>query len=135
MSYPIEDIEGIGPTYGEKLKAAGIETTDDLLDACCAKKGRSSAAESTGVSETLILKWTNMADMMRISGIGPQFAELLEAAGVDTVKELAQRNPDNLATAMAAKNEEKNLTNAVPASSVIAGWIEAAKTTDGKLTY
>ena len=135
MGYPIEDIEGIGPTYGEKLKAAGINTTADLLDACCARKGRASAAESTGVSETLILKWTNMADMMRISGIGPQFAELLEAAGVDTVKELAQRNADNLAAAMAAKNEEKNLTNAVPASSVIAGWIEAVKTTDGKLTY
>ena len=135
MSYPIEDIEGIGPTYGEKLKAAGINTTDDLLDACCGKPGRKSAAESTGLSETLILKWTNMADMMRISGIGPQFAELLEAAGVDTVKELAQRNPDNLAEMMATKNEEKNLTNAVPASSIIAGWIDAAKTTDGRLTY
>lgn len=135
MSYPIEDIEGIGPTYGEKLKAAGINTTDDLLSNCCGKSGRKNAAESTGVSETLILKWTNMADMMRISGIGPQFAELLEAAGVDTVKELAQRNADNLAQMMATKNEEKNLTNAVPASSVIAGWIEAAKTTDGRMTY
>ena len=135
MSYPIEDIEGIGPTYGEKLKAAGINTTGDLLDACCGRSGRKNAAESTGLSEKLILKWTNMADMMRISGIGPQFAELLEAAGVDTVKELAQRNAENLAQAMAEKNEEKNLTNAIPAASVISGWIDAAKTTDGRMTY
>ena len=135
MSYPIEDIEGIGPAYGEKLKAAGINTTDDLLGACCGKQGRGSAAEKTGLSPSLILKWTNMADMMRISGIGPQFAELLEASGVDTVKELAQRNAENLAKAMAEKNEEKNLTNAVPAASVIAGWIEAAKTTEPRMTY
>ncbi|MDF1700055.1 MAG: DUF4332 domain-containing protein [Planctomycetota bacterium] len=135
MTYPIEDIEGIGPAYGEKLKAAGINSTEDLLNACCARPGRKSAAETTGVSETLLLKWTNMADMMRISGIGPQFAELLEAAGVDTVKELAQRNAENLATAMASKNEEKNLTNAVPAASIISGWVEAAKGTEGKMTY
>ena len=135
MTYPIQDIEGIGPTFGEKLAAAGINTTDDLLNRCCGRSGRKTAAAETGVSETLILKWTNMADMMRISGIGPQFAELLEAAGVDTVKELAQRNAENLATAMASKNEEKNLTNAVPAQSVVSGWIEAAKTTEGRMTY
>ena len=135
MTYPIQDIEGIGPTYGEKLAAAGINTTDDLLNQCCGRSGRKNFADTTGVSETLILKWTNMADMMRINGIGPQFAELLEAAGVDTVKELAQRNADNLADAMASKNEEKNLTNAVPASSVIAGWIDAAKNTEGRMTY
>ncbi len=135
MSYPIQDIEGIGPAYGEKLAAAGIENTEQLLENCCGRTGRKNAAEATGLSETLILKWTNMADMMRISGVGPQFAELLEAAGVDTVKELAQRNADNLAEAMAAKNAEKNLTNAVPASTIVAGWIDAAKTTDARMTY
>ncbi len=135
MAYPIQDIQGIGPSYAEKLAAANIENTENLLDQCCGKKGRSNVAAKTGVSESLILTWTNMADMMRISGIGPQFAELLEAAGVDTIKELAQRNADNLAAAMAAKNEEKNLTNAVPAASVISGWIDAAKSTEGKITY
>lgn len=135
MAYPIQDIQGVGPSFAEKLAAANIDNTEKLLDHCCGKKGRVQIAETTGVSESLILKWTNMADMMRISGIGPQFAELLEAAGVDTVKELAQRNADNLAVAMAAKNEEKNLTNAVPASSVIGGWIDAAKTTEAKITH
>lgn len=135
MAYPIQDIQGIGPSFAEKLAAANIDNTDKLLDLCCGKKGRTQIAETTGVSESLILTWTNMADMMRISGIGPQFAELLEAAGVDTVKELAQRNAENLATAMATKNEEKNLTNAVPASSVVAGWIDAAKTTEGKISH
>jgi predicted flap endonuclease-1-like 5' DNA nuclease len=135
MTYPIQDIEGIGPAYAEKLAAADIKTTDDLLSLCCGRSGRAKIAEQTGVSGSLILKWSNMADMMRISGIGPQFAELLEAAGVDTVKELAQRNAENLAAAMAVKNEEKNLTNAVPVASVISGWITAAKSTEPTITH
>ena len=135
MSYPIQDIEGIGPTFGEKLAVAGINTTDDLLNGCCGRSGRKSAAEKTGVSETLILKWTNMADMMRISGIGPQFAEMLEAAGVDTVKELATRRADNLAAKMLEVNEAKNLANATPAESIVAGWIDAAKSTEPKITH
>ena len=135
VAYPIQDIEGIGPAYAEKLKVANIESTETLLDLCGSKKGRVQVAESTGVNESLLLKWSNMADMMRISGIGPQFAELLEAAGVDTVKELAQRNPDNLATAMETKNEEKKLTRAVPAASIISGWVDAAKTTEPKITH
>ena len=135
MSYKIEEIQGIGPSFAEKLAAASISSTDNLLTLCCDRSGRKKTAEATGVSESLLLKWSNMADMMRISGIGPQFAELLEASGVDTVKELAQRNAENLATKMAEVNNDKNLTNAVPVSSVIQGWIDAAKTTDPKITH
>ena len=135
MDYKIQDIEGIGPAYGEKLAAAKINSTSHLLEHCATRSGRKQAAEATGVSETLLLKWTNLADMMRIKGIGPQFAELLEAAGVDTVKELAQRNAENLAGKMAEMNTVKNLTNAVPASSIISGWIDTAKTTEPGISY
>ena len=84
MGYKIEQIEGIGAVYAEKLQAAGVKTTEDLLEKCAAKKGRIALAEETGISEKLILKWTNHADLFRINGIAGQFAELLEAAGVDT---------------------------------------------------
>jgi predicted flap endonuclease-1-like 5' DNA nuclease len=114
MDYKIQDIEGIGSVYGEKLAAAQIASTSNLLEHCATRSGRKKAAETTGVSETLLLKWTNMADMMRISGIGPQFAELLEASGVDTVK---------------------NLANAIPAASIITGWIDTAKTTEPGISY
>ncbi|MCA9754900.1 MAG: DUF4332 domain-containing protein [Candidatus Eisenbacteria bacterium] len=135
MSYKIEEIEGIGPAYGEKLTAAGIKTTDDLLTNCGSESGRKKTATSTGLSEGQLLKWANMADMMRIKGIGPQFAELLEASGVDTVKELRTRNAENLATKMAEVNEVKNLTNAVPAMATITGWIDQAKTMDPKISH
>ena len=135
MSYKIQDIEGIGPTFGEKLAAASINTTDDLLKHCCDKQGRSTMAASTGISESMILKWTNHADMMRISGVGPEFAELLEASGVDTVKELRHRNADNLAVKMAEVNETKKLTRAVPVASIITKWVEQAKTIDPTITH
>ena len=93
MGYKIIDVEGIGPVYAEKLQAAGVNTTEDLLEKCAAKKGRVAMAEATGISEKLILKWTNHADLFRIKGIAGQFAELLEAAGVDTVKEFRHRVP------------------------------------------
>ena len=135
MDYKIADIEGIGAVYGEKLSAADIKTTGDLLAQCCSRTGRKSTAEGTGVSEKLLLTWSNMADMMRITGIGPQFAEMLEAAGVDTVKELATRRADNLAAKMLEVNEAKNLANATPAESIVAGWIDAAKSTEPKITH
>lgn len=135
MSYPIEDIEGIGPAYAEKLAAASIKNTEDLLSLCGAKSGRKQVAEQTGVSETHILKWANLADLMRVSGIGPQYSELLEAAGVDTVKELAQRNPANLAAALEKAKEEKKLTRAAPAASEVTRWVEAAKSMDPRLSY
>ena len=96
MAYKIIDIEGVGEVYAKKLIEAGIETPAQLLDKCAAPAGRKALAEETGISGALILKWTNHADLFRIKGVGPQFSELLEAAGVDTVKELRNRVPANL---------------------------------------
>ena len=122
----IEDIEGIGPAYGEKLRDAGIKDTDALLASCKTKKGRDTIAEQTGLSGKLILTWTNMADLFRIKGVGPEYAELLEAAGVDTVKELRTRNAINLQAKMAEVNAEKNLTRRVPTETDVTGWIGQA---------
>ncbi len=135
MTYKIEEIEGIGPSYAEKLAAATIATTDDLLNLCCTPSGRKQVAAKTSVSEAQLLKWSNAADLMRISGIGPEYAELLEAAGVDTVKELRNRNSENLATTMNEINDQKKLTRAVPSATVVKKWVEAAKTTEPKITY
>lgn len=135
MAYKIIDLEGIGPVYAEKLVAAGVITADDLLERCAAPKGRKELAEATGITEKLILKWTNYADMFRIHGIGPQFAELLEAAGVDTVKELSHRVPANLAAKVAEVNEEKKLVRRVPVEAELQKMIEEAKTLPGVLIY
>ena len=135
MAYNIEEIEGIGPSFGEKLIAAGIKSTADFLNKCSAAKGRQAVAAETDISEKLILKWANHADLMRISGVGPEYAELLEGAGVDTVKELRRRNAANLAAHMAAVQEEKKLTRKAPGEKVVARWIEAAKGMEPKITY
>jgi predicted flap endonuclease-1-like 5' DNA nuclease len=135
MSYKIEEIEGVGPAFAEKLAAADIKTTDDLLKLCCDAGGRKSTAEKTAVSEKQLLKWANMADLMRISGVGSEYSELLEAAGVDTVKELRNRNAENLAAKMAEVNEEKKLTRTVPSEKVVIGWVEQAKTLDPLITH
>lgn len=135
MSYKIEEIEGIGPSYAAKLTKANIETTDDLLEMCCTPAGRKKVAETTGVGESSILKWTNLADLMRVSGIGRQFSELLEAAGVDTIKELRNRNAANLADAMEKVNSEKKLARTSPPEATVTKWIEAAKKMDPKMTY
>lgn len=135
MPYKIDEIEGIGPAFREKLSVAKIETTDDLLKLCADPRGRKSVSEKTGVSEKHLLEWSNMADMMRIKGVGPQFAELLEASGVDTVKELRNRNAENLATKMEEINKQKNLANASPAASTIQGWIDQAKSLDPTISH
>lgn len=135
MTYKIEEIEGIGGVYGEKLSGAGIDTTDALLQACGTPAGRKSLAETAGISEKMLLTWANMADLMRINGVGKQFAELLEAAGVDTVKELKHRNAANLADKMTEINEQKNLTNGAVSENQVAGWIEQAKTMDPAISY
>ena len=135
MAYKVVDIEGVGATYAEKLAAAGINKVDELLIKCAAPAGRKALAEETGISDKLILKWANHADLIRIHGVGPQFAELLEAAGVDTVKELRHRNAENLAAKMEEVNAEKNLVNRVPSVKEIAKMIEEAASLDVMLTY
>jgi predicted flap endonuclease-1-like 5' DNA nuclease len=129
------EIEGIGPAYAEKLEAAGLKTTEALLEAGAAKKGREDLAASTGISEALILRWVNRADLFRIKGIGEECSDLLEAAGIDTVLELAQRNPDNLQPKLVGVNEEKKLVRRVPTLSEVSGWVEQAKTLPRVISY
>lgn len=135
MAYKIDQIEGIGEVYAEKLNAAGIKTTEDLLEKCAKASGRAKVAEETGISSKLILRWTNHADLMRINGIAGQFAELLEAAGVDTVKEFRHRVAANLQPKMVEVNEQKNLCNRVPAVSEIERMIAQAKELEPLITY
>ena len=135
MAYKIIDIEGVGDVYAAKLIEAGVKTAEQLLDACATKKGREAMVAKTGISEKLILKWTNHADLFRINGIGPQFAELLEAAGVDTVKELRHRVAANLAAKVAEINEEKHLCGRVPAEVEIQKMIDQAKELPPRMTY
>jgi predicted flap endonuclease-1-like 5' DNA nuclease len=125
--HKIEDIEGIGAVMGEKFRAAGVKDTDSLLQNALTPKQRKQLAEKTGLSEARILKFANMADLYRISGVGSEYSELLEAAGVDTVPELAKRNAANLAQAMATVNQEKKLTRQVPTEAEVTKWIEQAK--------
>lgn len=131
----IQDIEGIGPVTGDKLRAAGITDTDTLLARATTRAARKVLAEATGLTEAQVLKFANMADLYRVKGIGSEFAQLLEAAGVDSVPELARRVAANLAAAMAQLNEQKKLVRRVPAESEVAGWIEHAKTLPRALEY
>ncbi len=135
MDYKIIDIEGIGDVYAEKLMAAGINKVSELLDKCAAPKGRKKLAKATGITEKLILKWTNHADLFRINGVGPQFAELLEAAGVDTVKEFRHRVAENLQPKLVEINDQKNICNRVPAVSEVQKMIDQAKELEPKMTY
>ena len=135
MSYKIDEIEGIGPAYREKLTAAGVTSTDDLLESCASPQGRKAMAEKSGVSEKLLLGWTNMADLMRVSGVGRQYAELLEAAGVDTIKELRNRNAENLTAKMEEINTAKKVAKATPSASMVEDWVAQAKQTEPKITY
>ena len=135
MAYKVVDIEGVGATYAEKMAAAGINKVEELLAKCAAPAGRKALAEETGISDKLILKWTNHADLIRIHGVGPQFAELLEAAGVDTVKEFRHRNAENLAAKMEEVNAEKNLVNRVPSVKELTKMIAEAGTLDVVVTY
>lgn len=135
MNYSITTIEGIGPAAAKKLAKGGIKTTQALLNHCKNKKGRKAAAGTTGVSEKQLLKWTNMADLMRVRGIGEEYSELLEAAGVDTVKELRNRRADNLTEKMVAVNAKKKLVRRTPSEKVVAGWVAHAKKLKPMMTY
>lgn len=135
MSYKIIEIEGVGDVYADKLNKAGLETAEQYLEACATPAGRKKLAEETEISGKLILKWANHTDLFRVPGVGPQFAELLEAAGVDTVKELRHRNPASLAAKLEEVNAEKKLTRRVPSEKEVEKMIEAAKELEPKMTY
>ncbi len=135
MAYKINDIEGIGDVYAAKLNAAGVKTTDDLLEKCATRNGRRKMAEATGISEKLVLRWTNHADLFRINGVAGQFAELLEAAGVDTIKEFRHRVPANLYAKMEEVNAEKNLCNRIPSVKEIEKMVAQAKEMEPRVEY
>lgn len=120
-------IEGIGEALSEKLQEVGITSVEALLEAAKTPKGRAELAEKTGISGKLILKWVNRADLFRVKGIGAQYSDLLEAAGVDTVRELAQRNAENLYLKLAEINLEKNLVRRVPPLKSVMNWVSQAK--------
>ena len=135
MSYPITDIEGVDDDVAATLKSAGIRSTERLLEAARTVKGRKTLAEKTGFAEKQLLCWANVADRMRIKGISKEYAELLQAAGVDTVKELRYRSPCNLAKAMADANKRRKMVRLLPSEKVVGRWIENAKKLPLKITY
>lgn len=131
----LEDIEGVGPAYAGKLRAGGVATQAALLAQGAKPRGRTDIAERTGINGNLILEWVNRADLTRIRGVGEEYADLLEAAGVDTVPELAQRNADNLYQRLVEVNAEKKLVRQMPSAAKIADWVSQAKTLQRVVTY
>ncbi|NLE46524.1 MAG: DUF4332 domain-containing protein [Chloroflexi bacterium] len=131
----LEAIEGIGAVYGEKLRAAGIGTIEALLEAGATPKGRRDLQEKTGIGGEYILDWVNRADLMRVRGVGEEYGDLLEWAGVDTVVELAQRNPENLLARMTEVNTEKRLVRRMPTLDMVTEWVAQAKKLDRAVTY
>jgi predicted flap endonuclease-1-like 5' DNA nuclease len=135
MMAKLETIEGIGPVYAQKLRAAGVGTVETLLKAGHTPQGRRELVEKTGIGMEHILGWVNRADLMRVRGIGEEYGDLLEKAGVDTVVALALRNADNLHQKMLEVNEEKRLVRRPPTRDMIAHWIEQAKALPRVVTY
>ncbi len=135
MARKITEIEGIGEVTAGKLANAGVTTVEDLLTMGADSKGRSNLAEKSGLTESKVLYLVGMADLIRINGIGGEFAELLKASGVDTVKELATRNADNLHAKISEVNEEKKLVRKLPSAGQIAGFVEEAKNTKSTITH
>lgn len=135
MSTSIDELEGVGPALAEKFNGADVQTVEDLLREGAKPSGRKALSDATGLSEKRILTFVNMADLMRIKGVGGEYAELLQASGVDTVKELRNRNAANLAAKMKETNEEKELTRTNPSEKTVQGWVDQAKELDPKVTY
>ena len=131
----LEKVEGIGEVYAQKLREAGVGTTDALLKQGAMPKGREELAEKAGVSGKLILEWVNHVDLFRIKGVSEEYADLLEEAGVDTVPELAQRNPANLYQKLVAVNQEKALVRKLPGQAQVSDWVEQAKGLPRVITY
>jgi predicted flap endonuclease-1-like 5' DNA nuclease len=134
-NYKIVEIEGIGKAHANKLEKVGVSTVSDLLEKGATRKGRKELAEATGIDEALILKWVNAADLFRIPGIGSEYAELLEKAGVDSVKELRDRKPENLYAALVEANEKHKLVRKLPGPSQVEGWVQAAKQLEPVIKY
>ena len=128
-------IEGIGEAYAAKLAAAGLTSTDQLLETGQTKPGRVALAEKSGISETLILTWVNHCDLYRLDGAGEEYIDLLEAAGVDSVPELAQRNADNLYQKLVETNAAQARVRVLPTAAVVAQWVEQAKTLPRVVTH
>jgi predicted flap endonuclease-1-like 5' DNA nuclease len=128
-------IEGVGDVYAKKLEEAGFKTTEALLEAGASPQGRKEVAERSGIRETLILEWVNRVDLMRIKGVGEEYSDLLENCGVDTVPELAQRNPVNLHAKLVEVNQEKKLVRRLPTQSQVTDWVEQAKVLPRVVTY
>ena len=135
MSYPITDIDGIDGEAAAILKSVGIRSTERLLEAARTVRGRKMLAIKTGFDEKQLLCWANVADRMRVKGIRKEYAELLQAAGVDTVKDLKYRNPANLANAMAEANKKRKMVRLLPSEKVVGNWIENAKKLQLKISY
>lgn len=131
----ISTIEGIGPSYASRLRRVGIRSTESLLKAAASKRGRAGLSKRTGISETLILEWVNLADLMRIKGIGQEYSDLLEEAGVDTVKELRVRRPDHLYQAIVNTNVNKRLVRRIPSQRAVKSWIQQAKKLQPLVTH
>jgi predicted flap endonuclease-1-like 5' DNA nuclease len=131
----VEVIEGIGPAYAGKLAAVGVLTTDDLLETAGSRKGREDLAEETSISGKLILGWVNRADLMRVPGVGEEYSDLLELAGVDTIRELRQRKPENLHQKMIEANQTRKVVQHVPSLAEVSAWIEAAKEMKARVAY
>lgn len=135
MSYPLTDIEGVDAEKAALLKSAGIRSSNGLLEAARTSRARKALALKTGLSEKQLLKWVNLADCMRVRGISREYADLLRASGVDTVKALKYRNPAKLAEAMAATNRARKLVRVLPSEKTVGRWIDHAKTLPPKITY
>ena len=131
----ISDIEGIGPAYAAKLAKAGVRSVEGLLKAGASAKGRKEISAASGVDQTLILAWVNRADLYRIKGVGAQYSDLLEKAGVDTVVELSKRVAGNLYKKMEEVNQAKNLVNGMPGLKKAEDWIEQAKKLPRVVSY
>ena len=132
----IEEVEGIGEGAGGTLRAAGIATTDDLLMAAASAGGRTKVSAATGISEHQLLKWVNRVDLMRIPGVGSEYSDLLEAAGVDSPAELAQRNPANLAQTFQELDAARpNWIRRLPSQETVEEWIAAAKNLEGAVAH
>ena len=131
----LETVEGIGEVYSQKLRDAGIETTDALLEDGSSPAGRKNIAEKTGISGKLVLEWVNLADLFRIKGVSEEYADLLEEAGVDSVPELAQRNPENLYQKLKETNVAKKLVRRLPGQADVAGWVQQAKVLPRVIEY